>query len=216
MDPSSVQRWYEVRLSSTPDLSGALADLVNAHAALAACFRSGHKCLLAGNGGSFADCLHIAGELAKSFEAPRPLTAAQAEALGTGPEADRLRDGIEQGLPAAVLGANGAVLTAVLNDRTDSGLVLAQECMALGRRGDLFWGISTSGEAENVRLAMALAASKGMATVSLTGTPGGALAEAAEIAVRTPGETTAAVQEYHVKVYHALCAGIEADLFDAA
>jgi len=213
MDRAAMQRTCEERLRSVRELAECIESVVDAGMALMQAFAAGGKLLLAGNGGSFADCLHLSAELLKSFEVARPLSAGQKEALAGLPFGDRLGRDLEQGLPAVVLGNNGSLATAVTNDKSDGRLVLAQECLALGRAGDVLLGISTSGEAENVLMAMSAAKVQGMRTITLTGTPGGAMAAAADIAIRAPGASTAAVQESHVRIYHALCAAIEIQLF---
>lgn len=207
------ESFYSRRLGRWPELSECLPAIEAAHAELCACFENGGKLLTAGNGGSFADALHISGELLKAFEAPRPLLAADREALAPLPCGKTLAAELEYGLPAITLGANGALATAVINDAETPRLFLAQECLALGREEDCLLGLSTSGEAEDVLMAMAVADMKGMTAISLTGPDGGRMAGFADIAIRAPGATTAEVQEWHVKIYHALCAGVEAHFF---
>ncbi len=208
-----AREFLRQRLSATPELSSCMNSLVSLHDALVRGFDAGGKLLLAGNGGSFADCLHISGELLKSFEARRPVADDLARTLAPLPFGRELIQGLEQGLPVVVLGNNGSLMTALINDSDDARMVLAQECLAMSAPGDVFMGISTSGNAEDVRMAMSVAAARSCRTISLTGSPGGAMAEAADIAIRVPGDNTASIQEYHVKVYHAICASVEAHFF---
>jgi len=197
-----------------PLLAACRAPIEQAADALTACFRGGGKLLLAGNGGSAADCLHIAGELLKGFCLPRPLDAGLRVALAAqyGDEGVRLGRGLQQGVPAIALGAETALTTAVAND-LDAEFVFAQGVMALGAPGDCFLGLSTSGTARNVIAAARLARARGLRTLALTGMDGGELARLSDIVILAPGETTAQIQEYHLPIYHSLCAAVEDALY---
>ncbi|MGQ9629232.1 MAG: D-sedoheptulose-7-phosphate isomerase [bacterium] len=205
-------------LEDFPRLKSTLPDLLRAHSALVKCFDGGHTLFLCGNGGSFADCLHISGELLKSFERRRGLTDS-----GVPPDLmKRFRDlpfgleiasHLERGLPAVVLGANGSLSSAVQNDNLLPNMNYAQELYALGREGDVLIGISTGGNAKNVLYAVTVAKAIGMITIGLTGEAGGTLGRVVDIALRAPGRTTRRIQEGHLPIYHALCAMVEAHYF---
>jgi len=201
-------------ISRYPALAPCRADIDAAVDALLACFRRGGKVLLAGNGGSAADCLHIAGELLKGFNSLRPLSAndqAQLTELfgevGTGLGAQ-----LQRGLPAIALPGALALTTAMAND-VNADLIYAQGVMALGAPGDLLLALSTSGMAANVTAVARVARWRGLTTVALTGKTGGTLAPLCDIAIIAPGSTTAEIQEYHLPIYHALCAAVESVLF---
>jgi len=185
--------------------------------ALIACFEGGGKLLLAGNGGSAADCLHIAGELLKGFQLPRPLALEDRAALTGlyGEEGDTLGRKLQRGLPAIALPAEVALTSAMAND-VDAELVYAQGVLALGAPGDVLLCLSTSGTAQNVIAAARVARWRGLKTIALTGRDGGALATVCEIVILAPGAATTEIQEYHLPIYHALCATVEARLFQAA
>ena len=179
------------------------------------CYRGGGKLMAVGNGGSCADCEHIVGELMKGFLLKRPLDGAKQAALreaidGLLPGASRK---LQQGLPAIALTGHTALSTAAQND-LDPLLGPAQQVVALGRPGDVVLGISTSGNAKNVALAVQTAKALGMRTLGLTGGDGGRLAKLCDCAVVVPASGSADVQELHLPVYHALCAMIEAAFFD--
>ncbi len=181
---------------------------------MAECFRRGHKLLLIGNGGSCADCGHIAGELMKGFLLKRPLepevkSAVEKHTADIMPEAAGL---LQQGLPVIDLTQHTALNTAVQNDQSPL-LAAAQQLMAYGRRGDLLIAISTSGNSNNALIAAAVARALGMKTIGLTGGAGGRLKTLCDIAITVPAEQTAQVQEMHLPVYHTLCAMTEASLF---
>ncbi len=181
-----------------PNYNAALQALIN-------CYENGGKVLLCGNGGSAADCGHIAGELLKGFLKKRPLPA---ELLAAVPGADKL----QCGLPAIDLTAHAAALTAIANDLGGEA-IYAQQVMAYGVPGDVLIGISTSGNAANVAFAMELAKAKGLVTIGMTGSKGGALRHIADILLNVDADETYLIQEKHLSLYHALCAGVEEHFF---
>lgn len=180
------------------------------------CFRSGGKLLVCGNGGSAADAEHLQGELMKRYRLARPLPAdTKARLRATVPSsamAERLAEGLEGALPVLPLVGHSALMTAIAND-TDADLVFAQQVVGYGRAGDALLAISTSGRSRNVVLAAWTARALGMSVVSLTGAGGGALAEAADIAIKVPLEETSAIQEEHLAIYHYLSAVLEERFF---
>jgi D-sedoheptulose 7-phosphate isomerase len=205
-------------LADHPQLAGTRSAMLAAADALTSCWRAGGTVYLAGNGGSHADALHIAGELVKSFEGPRPLPPALREALEAGPYGAELAGALHAGLRTVALGANGAVASAIANDIPLPHVGLAQELLALGRRGDVLVAISTSGESRSTVLAAAVARAVGITCVALVGLgrrslPGGELASLADISVVAPAVGTADVQGWHVRLYHCLCGMVEGSLF---
>lgn len=200
-------------LQRHPSLRPCAADIKAALAALINCFVRGRKLLLCGNGGSAADCEHIAGELLKTFERKRPLREELRKALeAQGPEGAHLAAGLQQGFPAFSLCGHASLATAVAND-VDPALVFAQLVVALGRPGDILLALSTSGAARNVNFAAQAAKAVGMTVIGLTGRGGGALRPRCDIVINAPGETTPEVQEFHLPVYHYLCRAVEARFF---
>ncbi len=172
----------------------------------------GGKLLLCGNGGSYADCEHIAGELLKGFLLARPLSSQQRAALECAGGTADLADKLQGGLPAVVLGSQGAITSAAVND-LGGAYAFAQQAWALGRPGDALVAISTSGNAQNVRYAAIAARARGMKVVGMTGETGGALLALCDVCLRAPDRETYLVQEHHIMMYHALCAQVEADFF---
>jgi D-sedoheptulose 7-phosphate isomerase len=201
-----------------PELTDCLPSLGRAARVVAGCFRRGGRVYLCGNGGSHADCEHIAGELVKAFVGRRQLSAARRKALeAAGPDGGFLAGSLQAGLPAMVLGANGAVATAIANDLA-AEVGFAQELEAFGRAGDVLVAVSTSGRSRNVVLAAQVARSLEMSVICLTGPSGlGApLGSLADVVVAVPASAAASlaeVQELHTPLYHALCGAIEAELF---
>ncbi len=197
-----------------PALAGIEGTLNAAAEALIGVFEHGGKLLLCGNGGSAADCDHIAGELCKGFLSRRPLAAEEREIMKRGcPDIpEELLDSLQQGLPAVSLPAAAPLMTAVANDCAADN-VFAQQVMALGNIGDMLMCISTSGNAANVCAAAQVARARGLFVLALTGGDGGKLAKLADIAVIAPEKETYKVQELHLPIYHALCAEAEAHFF---
>ena len=181
--------------------------IIAAENALVKCFKSGGRLLVCGNGGSAADSAHIVGELCKGFLLKRPLAGPLVEAMGE----DWAHD-LQGGLPAIDLTANAALISAVAND-IDARSAYAQQVVAYGRAGDVIIGISTSGNAENVRRAFVAARALGLTTIGMTGRGGGKLAELADILLNVDETETYRVQERHLPLYHRICMDVEAALF---
>jgi D-sedoheptulose 7-phosphate isomerase len=198
-----------------PELESCAPPLARAFEAIAQAFQRGNTFYICGNGGSQSDALHIAGELDKSFKHPRPLTADQKKRLAAYPGGDELAAHLQQGLPTIPLGANSALTSAIGNDNPLPHIGFAQELYSLGHKGDVLLGISTSGNAQNVRYAATVARALDIAIISLTGPGGGPLAQQVDIAIRAPGSTTAEIQGYHIQLYHALCEMLEVHAFGA-
>ncbi|MHC4870494.1 MAG: D-sedoheptulose-7-phosphate isomerase [Planctomycetota bacterium] len=201
---------YAEFINNFPELSRCLKELLSAHNSLVSCFNSGKKLLICGNGGSFADALHLSGELLKSFARNRTLSDADKSKYTNLPFGKTLAENLEYGFPAVVLGANQSLSSAVLNDSNEARLVFAQECHALGKTDDVLLCLSTSGNAENLIMAQSVARANGVKIISFCGRTGGKMAEFSDITILSPGESTPRIQEYQVKLYHALCAGVEA------
>jgi D-sedoheptulose 7-phosphate isomerase len=187
-----------------PTLSAIKSEIEAAATLMTETYLSGGKILLCGNGGSAADCDHIAGELLKGFLSARKITDEKVPEL--------FREKLQGSLPAISLPALTAALTASLND-LDPEFAYAQLLRGLAKEGDLLIGISTSGNAKNVLRAAELARAIGVRVLSLTGAGGGALSEVATVAVRAPEKETFLIQELHLPIYHCLCAEVERRIF---
>lgn len=175
---------------------------------------SGGKILLCGNGGSCADCAHIAGELLKGFLLKRPMTEEFKDKMAQyGDFGTEIGRKLQHGLPAISLCAHSAPISAFAND-VDGDLVFAQQVFAYGVPGDMLVGISTSGNSKNVAAAMMVGNAKGLHTMALAGRDGGKIGSLSEIAVVSPQQETYRIQEDHLAIYHLLCAYVEYELFD--
>jgi len=200
-------------LERNPELSSVVADVIQSYLTIITSFDRGGKLFLCGNGGSFADCLHISGEMLKSYERKRGLSPAERGQFTDLPYGELLADALERGFPVIVLGLNHSLRSAVENDIAVPNIGFAQELYALGRRDDVLLGISTSGNAKNIAYAVTTAKAIGMKTIGLTGQMGGHLAQHADIVIRVPKTMTNRIQEQHQLVYHALCSIVEAHYF---
>lgn len=170
-------------------------------------FSNGNKLLLCGNGGSCADCEHIAGEMVKQFAKERPLNPEIVEKLG--PE---LSSELHGGLPALSLPSMIGFHTAFNNDNNPE-FAFAQQVVAFGKANDVLWGISTSGNSKNVLHAVKTAKALGLKTIGLTGKSGGKLGQISDITIKVPADNVARIQELHLPIYHAICAFVEDKLF---
>jgi len=146
------------------------------------------KVFIFGNGGSAADAQHLAAEFVNRFQVERPPLAAMALTTDT------------------------SILTAVANDY-DFNEVFAKQLRALGRPGDVAWGISTSGASPNVVLGLKAARELGLATLALSGRDGGEVALVADLALIVPSRNTPRVQEVHITIGHILCDLVDFQLY---
>ena len=193
-----------------PVLSVCKNDIEKAVEILIESFENGGKLLVAGNGGSCADSDHISGELLKSFVKKRRPSAELIDSIRKiNPETgDYLSDKLQGSLPVIALTNNTALMTASLND-VDGNIMFAQQVNGYGKKGDVFLGISTSGNSKDIVYPAVVAKAKGLMTVALTGKDGGKLKEIADICIVVPEQETFKIQELHLPVYHALCLEVE-------
>jgi D-sedoheptulose 7-phosphate isomerase len=200
----------EMLLQRYPVLSECEKSILDAYRLIVSSYEREDKLLLCGNGGSAADCEHITGELMKEYLLPRPLPAdIHSRLTKTDPEIGPALAGKLQGsLPAINLAAVTSLLSAFGNDvKPEYGY--AQATYGYGKRGDVLLGISTSGNALNVRAALCAARAIGISTVGLTGKGGGKMAGLCDVLIAVPASRTFEVQELHLPVYHCLCAMME-------
>lgn len=195
-----------------PSLSPLYDDLYAAFDLLCGCFDDGGKLLLCGNGGSAADCAHIAGELMKGFLLPRRLREQDFDRF-TGIDLS-VPGRLQNGLPVVDLTSQSALCTAFVND-VDAETVFAQQVWVYAQNSpDLLLSLSTSGNSVNVVRAVQTAKALGRKTVAVTGADGGALRKLCDVCICLPQTQTYLVQELTEPVYHALCAAVEAYYFD--
>lgn len=211
-----MNKQLETLIKRYPALSVCEEEIEKAYEILEECFATGHKLLIAGNGGSCADGEHIAGELMKGFKLPRKCTEEFAKKLKS-IDAERgaeLAEKLQGGLPTIALDNHQALNTAYVNDVENGGLLTyAQQVYGYGKAGDVLLGISTSGNSKNVAYAAVVARAKGMKVIGLTGAKGGNLVSAADVTIKVPETETYMIQELHLPVYHCLCLMLEERFF---
>ncbi|HEB9272661.1 phosphoheptose isomerase [Campylobacter sp. BCW_6875] len=151
-------------------------------------YKNGNKTLLAGNGGSAADAQHIAGEFVSRFYFDRP------------------------GIASIALSTDTSILTAIGNDYGYENL-FARQVQAQGVKGDVFIGISTSGNSKNILKALELCKQKEIISIGLSGASGGAMNELCDYCIKVPSTCTPRIQEAHILIGHIICAIVEEELF---
>lgn len=211
---SNVMNHLETLVSRYPALEACKESIAKAYCILEKSYENQGKLLVAGNGGSAADSEHIVGELMKGFVKPRKpseefanaLIAANAE---LGPV---LAKALQGALPAIALDGHPALTTAYMND-CEPLLCFAQQVNGYGIAGDVFLGISTSGNSKNILFAATVAKAKGLKVIGLTGEKESKLASMADACIRVPQTETFKIQELHLPVYHCLCLMLEEHFF---
>lgn len=209
-----VEKQLEILVNRYPELSAVKKEISEAYQILENCYAKEGKLLAAGNGGSAADAEHIVGELMKGFKLPRKPEAGFAdklvkenEELGT-----VLAESLQGALPAIALDGHPALSTAYMND-CEPLLCFAQQVNGYGKSGDVFWGISTSGNSKNVLYAATTAHAKGMKVIGLTGAKSSKLEQMSDVCIKVPQTETYMIQELHLPVYHCLCLMLEERFF---
>jgi D-sedoheptulose 7-phosphate isomerase len=162
--------------------------IVNAADLCVSAYKSGHKMLIAGNGGSASDAQHIAAELVGRFEVDRPP------------------------LPALALTTDTSILTGVGNDYGYES-VFQRQLQANAMQSDIFLAISTSGNSKNILSALHYAKEKNIRTIGLSGYTGGKMKDYCDICICVPSDNTARIQESHILVGHIICSAIEDSMF---
>ena len=203
----TTQRIFDELYERYPALVGCRAAIGRAFDLLLETAVSKGCVFTCGNGGSAADAEHIVGELLKKFKKHRDIDGVVAAKLPPG-----LAVKLEGSLAAVSLVSMSGILTAFANDVAWE-TAFAQQLYGLGRAGDTLIALSTSGNSANCVNAALVAKAKGLKVVAMTGKGGGRLAGVADATIAVPETETYKIQEYHLPVYHALCAALEEEVF---
>ncbi len=197
-----------------PKLIVCREDIVKTYEILETAYSNGRKLLVSGNGGSASDSEHIVGELMKEFKLKRKVFSDQADALKSiDPDLGMvLAENLQGALPAISLTGHSSLTTAFMNDAMPE-LVFAQQVNGYGKFGDVYLGISTSGNSKNVLYAAVNAKAKGLHVIGLTGAKKNKLMKYADVCIRVPETETYKIQELHLPVYHCLCLMLEDKFF---
>ena len=184
---SQVKKSYEVKRKLYSDIR-LMALIKEVSQKITEIYRNGNKTLIAGNGGSAADAQHIAGEFVSKFYFDRP------------------------GLASMALTTDTSIITSIGNDYGYEKL-FSRQIQANGVTGDMFIGISTSGNSVNVVEALKECKEKEIVTVGLTGQSGGKMNELCDYCIKVPSSETPRIQEAHILIGHIICAVVEEELF---
>lgn len=211
---TEIYKHIEVLVNRYPVLNSVKDEIVEAYFLLVESYKNEGKLLIAGNGGAAADAEHIVGELMKGFKLPRKLNEnftdkliSENEELGT-----VLAESLQGALPAIALDGHPALSTAYMND-CEPLLCFAQQVNGYGKAGDVFLGISTSGNSKNILYAATTAHAKGMKVIGLTGAKDSKLTQMSDVCIKVPQTETYMIQELHLPVYHCLCLMLEDEFF---
>ena len=209
-----LQKHIDLLMKRYPVLEACKEEIIGGYELMEECYKNGGKLLIAGNGGSAADSEHIAGELMKRFKIPRSIPEDLKKKLIEidSVRGENLSKNLERPLMAIPLVAHEALTTAYINDLDGLG-VFAQQLYGFGRAGDVFLGITTSGNSQNVMSATVVARALGIKVLGLTGENGGELSQVANVCVKVPETETYMVQELHLPVYHCWCLMLEDKFF---
>ena len=209
-----LEKHIELLIKRYPELDGIKEDLIKAYLLLEQCIENGGKILIAGNGGSAADAEHIVGELMKSFKKARRLSKQECEELIKVNEeyGKVLAEKLQGAIPAIALDGHPALSTAYMND-CEPLLCFAQQINGYGTEGDVFLGISTSGNSKNILYAAVTAHAKGMKVIGLTGAKDSKLETLSDVCIKAPQTETYMIQELHLPIYHCLCLMLEDRFF---
>lgn len=209
-----LMRHIDLLVERYPSLESAKNDIVAAYLLLEESYENGGKLLVAGNGGSAADAEHIVGELMKGFKLSRKPETDFAERLVAENQelGSVLAENLRGALPAIALDGHPALSTAYMND-CEPLLCFAQQVNGYGKSGDVFLGISTSGNSKNVLFAATTAHAKGMKVIGLTGAKDSKLKDMSDVCIKAPQTETYMIQELHLPIYHCLCLMLEDRFF---
>lgn len=209
-----LMKYINLLVERYPSLDFVKDDIVAAYLLMEEAYENGGKLLVAGNGGSAADAEHIVGELMKGFKLSRKLEVGFAEQLvAENVELGGiLAENLQGALPAIALDGHPALSTAYMND-CEPLLCFAQQINGYGKPGDVFLGISTSGNSKNILFAATTAHAKGMKVIGLTGEKDSRLMDMSDVCIKAPQTETYMIQELHLPIYHCLCLMLEDKFF---
>lgn len=196
------------------DLRFMKKDILHACELIIDTYRKGGKLLICGNGGSCADAEHIVGELMKGFLLQRPLEDELKNKFQRyfGKVGSKVANKLQGSLPAISLSVHTSFNTAFIND-VDAMLNYAQQVIGYAKPEDVIIGISTSGNSENVYYAFMAAKVKDIKSIAICGKDGGILNSIADCCLIVPAYETYLIQEYHLAIYHFICAYVESEMF---
>lgn len=209
-----LQKYVDLLISRYPMLDIVQDDILTVYLILENSYKNGGKLLIAGNGGSAADAEHIVSELMKGFKLPRkPKAEFTKKLISENKELGSvLAKNLQGTLPAIALNGHTALSTAYIND-CEPFLCFAQQVNGYGKTGDVFLGISTSGNSKNILYAAITAHAKNMKVIGLTGAKSSKLEQMSDACIKVPQTETYMIQELHLPIYHCICLMLEDNFF---
>lgn len=209
-----ILKEFDSLFSNYPELSVCRESIFTAYELMSKCYHNKGLFMICGNGGSAADAEHIVGELMKGFKLKRKLRPDQQQIIrSTFPlDGEYILKNLQQAIPAISLVSQTALISAFANDLT-ADMVFAQQVFGYGKKGDLLIGLTTSGNSKNVVNACKVAKTIGIKTIGFTGEKGSQLSEICDVTIHVPECEVFRIQEYHLPIYHTLCAMLELDAF---
>ena len=205
---------FDTLYKTYPALLPCRSSIEQAFKILTECAKAKATVLVCGNGGSAADSEHIVGELMKGFNLRRPLSDEQKAMFKDIPDGEAFADKLQCGIRAISLVSQTGLMTAFIND-VAADMIFAQQVFAYAqKKEDNLIALSTSGNSKNVVNAVYAAKAAGIRSIAITGENESKLSEFADITIKLPAHTPFEVQEFTLPVYHALCAAVEAEMFD--
>ena len=205
---SALLSYINETISKHSNISHLGDNIVNAINAIIRCYENDGKVLACGNGGSSADAEHLAGELMKGFEKPRPLSQDLKTKLYNISGNDTLGNKLNKGLPAISLNTHTSLMTAIVND-IGGDYIFAQQVIGYGKPGDVLILFSTSGNSKNIVNAAMAAKAMDINVICITGKTGGAVKEVCDILINIDETNTANIQEATIIIYHLICRVVE-------
>lgn len=183
-----IRNWFEASIETKKNSAALIPNIRKATEIITDCLRNGGKVLLCGNGGSAADCQHIAAEFVNKMRKDRKPMAAVALTTDT------------------------SNITAIGNDYSFAD-IFKKQVEALGKKGDVLVAISTSGNSENVLRAIDAARQTGILVIGFTGRSGGKIGGKCDVVINVPSDDTQRIQEVHMLIYHSICELVEQEFF---
>jgi D-sedoheptulose 7-phosphate isomerase len=199
-------------ISRYPILEPCKANIRNAILIISDSIKSGGKILVCGNGGSASDSDHMVGELMKSFVRIRPIDDEVKERLMEYQNGEELANNLQGAIPCINLTQHTALSTAFNND-VNPQLSFAQQTYGYGNKNDVFIGISTSGNSQNILQAAKVAKAKNLKVIGLTGIGKNKLSLLSDEIIQVPEIETYKIQELHLPIYHCMCLALEKEFW---
>lgn len=211
---TSINRIFQLLFERYPELSQINDDIYDAFTVIKKCYEKKGKVLVCGNGGSSADADHIVGELMKGFLLKREIDKKFSDRMVKlfGEEGLKISNSLQNSLPAISLSAHQALLTAFMND-VEPDCVFAQQVFGYAQKNDILIAISTSGNSANIINAIKVAKVLNLDVIGLSGRDGGKMNSLCDVNIIAPSVETYKTQEYHLPIYHTLCAMVEEHFF---